>query len=66
MNKLFAFFIILCFGGCATIGGINQSAKEVNYLDGVSQQEAVAIAQKYCLDDRGCRGNFVISVPQRS
>jgi len=43
---------VVLLSGCATARSINMSAAIINYSDGINEQEAKYIAQKYCLDER--------------
>ena len=53
MKKLSHIFIIaMLAAGCASAESINRNISFVNYSDGISQQEAKYIAQKYCLDKK--------------
>jgi len=53
MKKLsYIIFIAMLAVGCATAESINRNMKYVDYSDGINQQEAKYIAQKYCLDKK--------------
>jgi len=52
--------VILLLSGCATTDSINRNAATINYSDGINEQEAKYIAQKYCLD-KGIRDIFISS-----
>ena len=47
--------------GCLTSGSITESYSKVDYSDGVSREEAKAIAQNYCLKESTCYKQAVIS-----
>ena len=49
---------LLLLGGCATAVSINRNVAAVNYSDGIDEQEAGYIAQKYCLDE-GIKDAFI-------
>ena len=53
--------ISVLLGGCATPLSINRNAAAVNYSDGIDEQEAGYLAQKYFLD-QGIK-DAVISFP---
>jgi hypothetical protein len=51
---------LILLSGCATPVSINRNVASINYSDGIDEQEAKYIAQKYCLDN-GIRGIFISS-----
>jgi len=49
---------LLLLSGCATVNSIYWNAASINYSDGIDEQEAKYIAQKYCLD-QGIEDAFI-------
>ena len=49
---------LLLLSGCATVISVNRNAASINYSNGIDEQEAKYIAQKYCLDE-GIKDAFI-------
>ena len=64
MKKVITFFLIGLLSGCTTITQIDKNYGMIYYKDGVSEKEAVFIAQKQCLQNSVCHGNVRISTPE--
>jgi len=61
MKKLiFIFVLAMLVSGCVSARSIYMNAATINYSDGINEQEAKYIAQKYCLD-KGIRDIFISS-----
>ena len=64
MTKLFLLLLMTILAGCLTPESITKRYSELDYSDGVSQEEAKIIAQKYCLEDADCYTQAVVSSAQ--
>lgn len=47
-------FIVIIVAGCATVGPVEEKLSEINYEDGISKEEAKAIAINY-IDKNGIK-----------
>jgi len=50
--------------GCITADSIGRNMEKLDYSNGISKEEAIIIAQNYCLGDAACRDKCRISAPK--
>ena len=65
-KNIFCFLIVFFLTGCTTLSSIDKNNAAIDPSDGVNVKEAVAIAQKYCLEKNECKGDVRISTPEVS
>lgn len=65
IKKMFVFGLCSLLIGCASVSGIEKITSNIDYADGLSTKEAIALAQKFLLNHLE-KKNFILSSAKKN
>jgi hypothetical protein len=61
---IFLLIFVNLFTGCITSYSIGKDMENIDYYNGISKEEAITIAQDYCVNEKTCYDKCKISTPK--